>query len=223
MERREQERRSRRVQVKFTVRGADKVYRGYSANISTGGMYIDSNHPLAKGTRIRLEVCAGEKGFMVEAEVARVIKSRQAMRPSGMGVRFLSVDELVDELMPRIDTLKDSGPAAADGVYRLRFSSREQFFEVYDRDLATGGLFIPTDDPAPISELVMIELSVDAPGVEPVRFPARVVHRLDPKMPEGTTGGNLMAGMGVEIQSFDTTLKAIWTMVAQLKQSEGAG
>ncbi|MEM7350215.1 MAG: PilZ domain-containing protein [Acidobacteriota bacterium] len=223
MERREQERRARRVEVRYQPRGVEKRYRGYSANISTGGMYIDTNHLVPQGTRIRLEVGAGEAGFVIEAAVARVNKSLQTLRPSGMGVRFLEIGELLSEVMPEIRSVQpetDDKPLPP-GTYRLHFADSKQFFEVYDRDLSTGGLFVPTSEPAPLNEIVTVILSVAEVETEPISFQARVVHRLDPAMPGGEGGGNLMAGMGVELSNFETTLKSIWTLVAQLKQNGG--
>ncbi len=218
MERRERERRPRRVQVSFWRSGTDKRYRGYSANISTGGMYIDTNHLVSVGSRIRIEVGSGEHSFMAEAVVARVNKSLQTLRPSGMGVRFLTVDELVGELIPEIGSAASSEPPPLpEGAYRLRFADRRHFLEVYRRDLSTGGLFIPTDDPAALNEAITVELSVDEPGITPVRLEARVVHRLDPDMPDGSGTGNLMAGMGVEILSFERSMETLRGMVVQLE------
>lgn len=226
MERREKERRPRRVQVHFWKRGTTKRYRGYSANISIGGMYIETNNLVSSGGRIRLEVGADET-FMAEAVVARVNKSHQTLRPSGMGVRFLTIEELVCELIPEIASVgpegrQRTGAAAAgelplpEGSYRLRFADRRQFLEVYRRDLSTGGLFISTDEPAALNDVVTVELSVADAEVAPVRLEARVVHRLDPDMPDGT-GGNLMAGMGVEILSFESALETLRAVVAQLE------
>ncbi len=218
MERREEERRPRRVQIRYWPQRAEKSFRGYSANISMSGMYIDTSHLVPQGTRIRLEVCSPETGFMIEAVVTRVNKSKQMLRPSGLGVRFLAVDELLGELMPGINAVQEGEEASLPpGTFRLVFADQQQFFAAYERDLSTGGLFIPTDEPAAINEVVTILMSVAEPGVEPISFQARVVHRLEPSMPEGTAGGNLMAGMGVQLSSFETTLKAIWGMVAQLR------
>ncbi len=218
MERRERERRPRRVQVQFWQSGTDKRYRGYSANISAGGMYIDTNHLISAGSRIRVEVGSGEHGFMVEAVVARVNKSVHTLRPSGMGVRFLTVEELIGELIPEIASrATDEPPPLPEGAYRLRFADRDQFLEVYRRDLSTGGLFIPTGEPAGLNEVITVEISVEEPDITPVRLEARVVHRLDPDMPEGTGAGNLMAGMGVEILSFERSLEVLRGIVAQLE------
>ena len=170
------------------------------------------------GSRIRIEVGSGEHSFMTEAVVARVNKSTHALRPSGMGVRFLSIEELIGELIPEIASrATDEPPPLPAGAYRLRFADRDQFLEVFRRDLSTGGLFIPTDKPAALNEVITVEISVEEPGVAPARLEARVVHRLDPDMPEGTGAGNLMAGMGVEILSFERSLKILRGMVAQLE------
>ncbi len=219
MERREQTRRPRRVQVKLWERGSDKRHRGYSTNISAGGMYIDINHLVPRGSRVRLEVSSGEQAFMAEAVVARVNKSVHALRPSGMGVRFLTIEELVGELIPEIGASARAGdlPPLPTGSFRLHFSDPEKFLEVYHRDLATGGLFIPADQPAALNEVVTVELSVDGTDAAPIRFQARVVHRLDPNMPEGTGGGNLMAGMGVELMSFERTLEELLALVARFQ------
>jgi Tfp pilus assembly protein PilZ len=213
MERREQARRSRRVPVQFWKQGGDKRYRGYSANISTGGMYIDTNTLFGAGSRIRLEIGTGEHAFMAEAVVARVNKSHQTLRTSGMGVRFLTIDELVGELLPEISSNAPAhvGPGEAPlpaGSYRMRFTDRQQLKEVYARDLATGGLFIPTDQPAALNAVVTVEVSVADASAAPVRLEARVVHRLDPGMPDGTSG-NLMAGIGVEILNLERALQAL--------------
>ncbi len=223
MERRERARRPRRVQVKFWPRSSEKCYRGYSANISTGGMYIETNHHLPpRGARIRLEV--GEDGFMVEAVVARVNKSVQTLRPSGMGVRFLEIEELVSELLPEFASTAptERQTPLPEGSYRLRFPGPEPFLAVYRRDLATGGLFIPTDDPPSLREVITVEILIEGSEVAPLRFQARVVHRLEPGGPDGAAGGNLMAGMGVELLSFDMTLKKVRKMVAELEAENEA-
>lgn len=67
------------------------------------GMFIATNSPVAGGTRIRVEVVDRDRGFMVEGEVAHARKIRGDMMRaslSGMGVRFLTVEELVRELIP---------------------------------------------------------------------------------------------------------------------------
>jgi hypothetical protein len=96
-------RRPRRVQVHFWRQGDPAAYIGYTANISLTGMFIATNSPLSSGARIRIEVIDRDRGFMVEGVVAHARKSPPELarlNQSGMGVRFLSVEELVRELMP---------------------------------------------------------------------------------------------------------------------------
>ena len=89
--------------MQFWKRGEPHAYPGYTTNISLTGMFIGTRSPLPPGTRIRIEVLEGDRGFMVEGVVAhaRVVRG-EMMRLSqpGMGVRFLSVEDLVRELVP---------------------------------------------------------------------------------------------------------------------------
>ena len=103
MSRRRAVRRPRRVQVNFWKQGEPASYVGYTTNISMTGMFIATNAPLPSGSRIRIEVMDRERGFMVEGVVAHARRIRGELArvtQSGMGVRFLSVEELVRELLP---------------------------------------------------------------------------------------------------------------------------
>lgn len=103
MSRRRAVRRPRRVQVQFWRHGEPTAYVGYTTNISMTGMFIATNSPMPSGARIRVEVVDRDRGFMVEGVVAHARKMRSdlaRLSQSGMGVRFLSVEELVRELMP---------------------------------------------------------------------------------------------------------------------------
>jgi hypothetical protein len=91
------------VQVHFWKQGEPTTYIGYTTNISLTGMFIATNSPMPSGARIRIEVVDRERGFMMEGVVAHARKMQTEMarlNASGMGVRFLSVEELVRELIP---------------------------------------------------------------------------------------------------------------------------
>jgi hypothetical protein len=103
MSRRRAVRRPRRVQVHFWRQGDSTAYVGYTTNISLTGMYIATNSPVQSGSRIRIEVVDRDRGFMVEGVVAHARKIQAELArlgQSGMGVRFLTVEELVRELIP---------------------------------------------------------------------------------------------------------------------------
>ena len=103
MTRRRSLRRHRRLQVHFWRRGDPQAYVGYTTNISLTGMFLATNSPQPPGTRLRVEVTDGARGFVVEGVVAHARKVRSdmvRMSQPGMGVRFLPVEELVRELVP---------------------------------------------------------------------------------------------------------------------------
>lgn len=99
MNRRQSVRHTRRVQVAFWKPGESAhSFSGYTTNISVTGMFIGTNTPLARGSRLRIEVLDPQRGFLVEAVVTHSIKAPQqlqAVRQSGMGVRLLKVEELI--------------------------------------------------------------------------------------------------------------------------------
>ncbi|MEA2559970.1 MAG: PilZ domain [Acidobacteriota bacterium] len=100
--------------MQFWKRGEPHAYPGYTTNISLTGMFIGTRSPLPPGTRLRIEVLEGDRGFMVEGVVAHARKVRgEMMRLSqpGMGVRFVSVEDLVRELVPSGYGYEDLPPA----------------------------------------------------------------------------------------------------------------
>ena len=115
MTRRRAVRRPRRVQVQFWKRGESHIYPGYTTNISTTGMFLATNSPQPPGTRLRVEVLEGDRGFVVEGVVAHARKTRSdlmRMTQPGMGIRFLAVEELVRELIPMIPGETEEIPEA---------------------------------------------------------------------------------------------------------------
>lgn len=90
--------------MQFWKRGESHANPGYTTNISLTGMFVATVSPFPPGTRLRVEVLdAGGHGFMVEGVVVHARKVRgELMRMShpGMGIRFLSVEDLVRELIP---------------------------------------------------------------------------------------------------------------------------
>ena len=91
--------------MNFWKQGEPTSYIGYTTNISMTGMFIATNSPMPSGARVRIEVADRDRGFMVEGVVAHARKIRGELArisQSGMGVRFLSVEELVRELIPAV-------------------------------------------------------------------------------------------------------------------------
>lgn len=102
MDKRRRKRFGRRIQVHYWIQDDDHERKAYTTNVSTTGAFVATNAPVAPGTRMRVEFL-GDNGFIIEAVVAhaaRVSTSLQSIRSSGMGVRFLTVGELVRGLLP---------------------------------------------------------------------------------------------------------------------------
>jgi hypothetical protein len=88
---------------------------------------------LPSGTRMRLAVGHGGRSFTVEGVVMRALRSPahlQSVMPSGMGVRFMTSEELLEELLPAIDFQSEErvpggigAPAAAVVQNASTFSS----------------------------------------------------------------------------------------------------
>jgi hypothetical protein len=216
--RRRSERITKRVEVQFWqpawqagavgVTGA-KVLRGYSTNVSASGMHIATANPLPAQARLRIEVIYGERGFVIEGVVAHrraVHPELVKVTPPGMGVRFLSPEELVHEIFPREAS---AGAAKGEGrtaeasldaesesrIFSVRFASAQEFLGVYQRDILKGGLFVTTSRPARIREVVHLEIFPPGSTVAQIQLAARVVQRFAPL----AGGSALAAGMGVEL------------------------
>lgn len=270
MSRRRSVRRTRRLQVTFWRRGDPHGYPGFTTNISTTGMFVGTHNPFSQGTRLRIEVLDRERGFVVEGVVAHARRGSVdlgRLSPSGMGVRFLSVGDLVRELVPgvegeevyaaptadhgasvdgkvasgelrggaagsgeprggaaldpepRPDAAPAGVPVGGERVFSVRFAGAAQFLDIFRRDIANGGLFVSTPEPARLQEVVTIDLHPPAPRAQAIRCRARVVHRAEPPPAAGLGGPNLLAGMGVELLETQAVCERLRPLVEKLGQA----
>lgn len=202
-DRRQSERTVRRVPVRFWPREEGAHPRkGYTTNLSDGGMFVATTSPYRSGKRLRLEVGEEAVAFAVEGRVAHsrlLAPELHRLGISGMGVEILTVGELVAELLGEAPKGKEKAAAfeetaLGDGLYRLRFADVKELLRVYHKDVVHGGLFVPTRKPAALSARITLEVELPG-GREPLRLTAQVVQRIDP---EGASSRpNLLAGMGV--------------------------
>lgn len=215
--RRSETRVPRRVEVQFWQVG-QKIHRGYSTNISAGGMHISTANPLPPQARLRIEVVHGDRGFLIEGVVAHrraVHPELMKVTPPGMGVRFLSPEELIREIFP-VDGGGKAGAVVGGGTpeapeeprsgdvrtFTVRFASAKDFLGIYQRDIVNGGLFVATSRPGRMRELVRIELHPPGPSPAPIQLPARVVQRFEPEPGSGA----ILVGMAVELLDLPAAL-----------------
>ncbi len=227
MNRRRSERVSRRVEVQFWQPG-QKIHRGYSTNISSSGMHISTANPLPPRARLRIEVIHGERGFLIEGVVAHrraVHPELMKVTPPGMGVRFLSPDELIREIFRPEGQVAavgagDGGQEAEDEprhqeemrTFAVRFASAKDFLGVYERDIVNGGLFVATSRPGRVREVVRIEIHPPGPAPSPIPLPARVVQRFEPE--PGSSA--ILVGMGVELLDLPSALARLRPIAERL-------
>ena len=102
-ERRAQERLPIRLRVEYEC--LEDFLTDYTANVSIGGMFIETSRPLPLGTRFRLRfhLPGFEEPVDSEAEVRWVLdETDTGPLPAGMGVRF---EGMTPELQARIAEL----------------------------------------------------------------------------------------------------------------------
>jgi len=92
----------REVSLKF------KEFRGFitefSANISTGGMYISTDSPKPMGSVFDFELALDDQTKLIQGigEVVWVRERPEGDEPAGMGIRFLHVDEASQDLIQKM-------------------------------------------------------------------------------------------------------------------------
>jgi hypothetical protein len=147
-ERRRNRRWPRQLEVRFWKQGEEgQGSRAISTNISRTGIFVRTQMVLPSGTRMRLAVGHSGRSFTIEGVVMRALRSPahlQSVMPSGMGVRFLGPEELLEELLPAIDfqaeervpggigtpvaSMQDEGPAeVAPPVFTSRSKTRRNW------------------------------------------------------------------------------------------------
>lgn len=162
-ERRQGVRKRARLRVRFwneEIEGS-----GFTADISTGGLFLETGKKLTPRTRLHLEIELKSGSFYCEGVVARVLKASREVRPvikPGVGIRFVGLLEAFHQLT--------AGPATNELEMDLRDPAK--LATVYVRDIKRGGLYIPTDDPPAVDTTVTVRLvlpdphpSIDARGV----------------------------------------------------------
>ena len=191
MNKRESPRYSRHIQVRFGAEGDDTRRAGFTTNISRTGAFIRTNFPSRPGTRLVVEAAQAEHWFAVVGQVvhaAKVAPALEKVRPSGMGIRFLPIDELVDELLVAGQRPKRSGEKKEDEskkpkapviqTFQRTFEDAHDFARVLRKDIAEGGLFLPTNHPVPVQSEVDVTLVLPKPLDFTVETRARVVLHL---------------------------------------------
>lgn len=227
----------RRVQVRFSLDGEDRVRHGFTKNLSLSGALVTTADPPGRGATVRMELVGKERTVVVYARVVHAHRMPPELRrfaESAMGVRFLQTAELISPLLPEHATggkplapptddaaaAQEDGPppTAGDHTYALSFEKPSDFLTVFHRDLVNGGVFVSTSRPARLHEVVVVALHLpgDAKRVEEVK--ARVVQVVEPRQ---LAGGRTAGGMGVELLDPERVLDRLRPVVVELQGGGG--
>jgi uncharacterized protein (TIGR02266 family) len=182
-----------------------------TSRISAEGVFIRSLVPPKEGARITLSLSLPGSPRPVNASglVAPLADAGKGER--GFWIRF---EPLSEEARSFLDALLRSRGAAGvgrppppdatgDGArtyarvparFRVGWTSARDFLIAYSENISRGGIFIATDNPPALREVV--ELSIQLPdGKPPVRTKAEVVHSLTPERARAT---GRVAGAGLQ-------------------------
>jgi uncharacterized protein (TIGR02266 family) len=197
------------VPVKFV--GGGLSLQTTTSRIGAEGMFLRSMLSPKEGARLELMLSLPGSALPLQAKgVVAVAPDPSAER--GFWVQF---QELSDDVRSFLDVLLRSKGVAGPGrparpeqiaqsdrprAYprlparlRVGWTSSRDFLSAYSQNISRGGIFIGTDEPPPLREI--IELSVELPdGLPPVKTRAEVVRRVtaaEAKRSGGVAGAGL--------------------------------
>lgn len=167
----------KRLLVHYGVNGLERS--GFTADVSTTGMFVVSSTLPALDTRLHLQVFFGEGDFTYfEGRVRRhrlVPVELRSIEKAGFGVELLTPAQLL------ADQLKQRGAAPVEALPRFRIDVPTQpaLRDLWERELKHGGIFITSERTPGRNEIAEVELALPfAPGSPSLRFSARVLQIL---------------------------------------------
>ena len=104
--------------VRYKSATVDEFIEHHSHDVSRGGIFIKTPSPFLPGTLLKFEIRIADDKPMLQG-VGRVVWKRDAAssgpdKPSGMGVKFIKVDEASRSLIDRLVESKGGGVSAYD-------------------------------------------------------------------------------------------------------------
>jgi len=182
-----------------------------TSRIGADGVFIRSLVPPKEGARVTLALSLPGSPRPVNANGIVAPLGDAGKGERGFWVRF---EDLSNEARAFLDSLLRSRgtegvarPPAADATggvartyarvparFRVGWTSARDFLIAYSENISRGGIFIATDNPPALREVV--ELSIQLPdGKPPVKTKAEVVHSLTPDRARAT---GRVAGAGLQ-------------------------
>jgi uncharacterized protein (TIGR02266 family) len=204
-----------RTPIVFPIRfaaGAQAI-QTTTRELSAEGVFVRSLQPPPPGTQVALRMYL--PGHAEPDDALGVVRGVREHPESGFWAEFMALDaevsSRIQELLQRRAKVAKSGPATPIGAVRLKRSEDRAFpryqarFQVgwstvqdfvleYAANISVGGVFVQTENPAELDQIVTVSLSL--PGSEmPVETKGVVVHRVTP---EQAKEKSVVPGMGVQ-------------------------
>lgn len=167
-DRRRAQRRRARLKLRFWNDQLDLV--GYTSDVSSTGLFIETRKRVDAETRVHLEVYFKGRSFFAEGVVVRVLRLQmgaETVIKSGLGVRLLSLSEAVRTALAE----QQSG----DRILILDVQTLADVQALVNRDIKRGGLFVPTPNPPGRDARVIVQISLPVP-YESIETHGIVVH-----------------------------------------------
>jgi Tfp pilus assembly protein PilZ len=101
--------------------------------------------------------------------------------------------------------------SAPSRIFQLEFASAEEFQQEHSANLVNGGVFIATEEPATVRDLVSAELSLAGESVKVV-LDGEIVHIIPPEMAEA----GALPGVAVQFVCTQTALRAALEPLVQV-------
>lgn len=120
----EEKRASPRVRASFHLHlvydDLDQLVESYSHDISEGGIFVKTDSPMPVGSRVQLKISIVHQELQYINAVGEVVHSTEkngGLPPTGMGIRFVEIDEeskqfLKDFVVSNIGTETALAPSA---------------------------------------------------------------------------------------------------------------
>lgn len=133
-------RKARRYGKRLSVRWGEAAFEhaGFTQDVSSSGMFVVSRALPEVGRRVHLQVqVTATQAVHFEGRVQRhkqAPRALQSVAPSGFGVSFIPLDELVADILPQLRA----------APLELSCATVEEARRVLEDQLRRGGLFVAT-------------------------------------------------------------------------------
>jgi type IV pilus assembly protein PilZ len=206
-----------RTPIVFPIRfaaGAQAI-QTTTRELSAEGVFVRSLQPPEPGTQVALRMYLPGHG---EADDALgVVRGVREHPESGFWAEFVTLDAEVSarihELLQRRATAAKAGPATPIGAVKLKrsddtrrafpryearfqvgWSTVQDFVLEYAANISVGGVFVQTETPPELDQIVTVSLSLPGSGT-PVETKGVIVHRVTREQADER---NVVPGMGVQ-------------------------